>query len=441
MKQNFSMKNRHIFWMAWRYLIVRKKGSGLSFMTVVSILGIAIGVMVLIVVMSVMGGFGDDWHKKMLAGTPHLEITAVNSLLGFSLNKYPVEELSKKVKNPQIIQPYIQSDVILKHSKYIQPVVLFGIDPTQSEYPWSFGKPQIEQNHPDFLMLTKNHKPILSSEDSSYPGIILGEGLARNLNVSEGDEIKILNPQNVISSGSMLTEGVVSKTYVVVGIFFTGSSDYDNKWAVTSIDNARKFLLDYDTGLDAERYVSGVAINVEDPFSVGSIKNMFHSEDKKYDELKVITWQETNSALLFALKLEKYTMGSILMLIVLVAAFSISCTLMMTVYHKRAQLSLLRAIGMSKEQVIKLFLSHGFVISSVGILIGLLCGIGLCFLISWVKFVSLPHGLYYLRYLPVKFIPWSYVVICVCSWILSLIAAVYPAYIGASKSPVEGLNV
>ena len=243
MSQNFSMKNRHIFWMAWRYLIVRKKGSGLSFMTIVSILGIAIGVMVLIVVMSVMGGFGDDWHRKMLSGTPHLEITAKNSLLGFSLNKYSVEELSSKIPDTQIVQPYIQSDVILKHSKYIQPVVLFGIDPDQKEFPWSFGKEEIEQNHPDFSMLKAQHKPILSHDDSRYPGIILGEGLARNLNVSEGDEITVLNPQNVISSGAMVTDGVVSKKYVVVGLFFTGSADFDNKWAVTSLDNARKFLL------------------------------------------------------------------------------------------------------------------------------------------------------------------------------------------------------
>ena len=441
MSQNFSMKNRYIFWMAWRYLIARRKGSGLSFMTIVSILGIAIGVMVLIVVMSVMGGFGDDWHKKMLSGTPHLEITAKNSLLGFSLSKYPMEELSRLVPDTEIVQPYIQSDVILKHSKYIQPVVLFGVDPNQTEYPWSFGKKDVEQNHPDFSMLLKEHRPILSHDDSTYPGVILGEGLARNLNVSEGDEVTILNPQNVISSGVMVTDGVVSKKYVVVGLFFTGSADFDNKWAITSLDNARKFLLDYDTSLDTEQYVSGIAINVKDPFRVDALKKVLITPDKRYEELKTITWQETNSALLFALKLEKYTMGSILMLIVLVAAFSISCTLMMTVYHKRTQLSLLRAIGMSKEQVIKLFLSHGFVIASVGIFLGLVCGIGLCFLISSLKFISLPQGLYYMKYLPVKFMPWSYVVICICSWFLSLVAAVYPAYIGANRNPVDGLNV
>ena len=427
--------------MAWRYLIAKRKGSGLSFMTITSILGIAIGVMVLIVVMSVMAGFGDDWHKKMLSGAPHLEITAKNSLLGFSLNKYPMEELASRVPDAQIVQPYIQSDVILKHSKYIQPVVLFGIELNQSEYPWPFGKEDVEQNHPDFSMLAKQHKPILSHDNSLYPGVILGEGLARNLNVSEGDEITILNPQNVISSGAVLTDGVVSKKYVVVGLFFTGSADFDNKWAITSLDNARKFLLDYDQSLDAEQYVSGIAINVKDPFSVDRLKKILVTPDNKYEELKTVTWQETNSALLFALKLEKYTMGSILMLIVLVAAFSISCTLMMTVYHKRTQLSLLRSIGMSKEQVVKLFLSHGFVIASVGIFLGLICGIGLCFLISGFKFISLPQSIYYLKYLPVKFIPGSYVVICICSWILSLVAAVYPAYIGASRNPVDGLNV
>jgi lipoprotein-releasing system permease protein len=144
--------------------------------------------------------------------------------------------------------------------------------------------------------------------------------------------------------------------------------------------------------------------------------------------------------LLFALKLEKFAMGSILMLIVVVAAFSISGTMMMTVFHKRGQVSLLRSLGMTKGDIARLYMAHGFAIGTIGIFCGLLMGIALCALIKSFQFIELPAGIYHLKSLPCKWLWADYFVICICAWIFSLAAAAYPSLTAAKQDPSVGLR-
>jgi lipoprotein-releasing system permease protein len=148
----------------------------------------------------------------------------------------------------------------------------------------------------------------------------------------------------------------------------------------------------------------------------------------------------TNKSLLFALKLEKFTMGSILMLIVLVAAFSISGTMIMTVFHKKGQVSILRSLGMTQGEIARLFLAHGFTIGTVGVAFGLLGGVGICYLIKSTHVFPLPEGIYYLRTLPVKFLPFEYFVICVCAWMFALLASTYPAIAASRQNPSDGVR-
>ena len=133
-------------------------------------------------------------------------------------------------------------------------------------------------------------------------------------------------------------------------------------------------------------------------------------------------------------------MGAILMLIVLVAAFSISGTMIMTVFHKRAQVSILRSLGMSQSEVVKLFLAHGLTIGTVGVAFGLFFGLVFCNLIRFTKLFPLPEGMYLLRVLPVKFLPFEYFVICFCAWVFALLASAYPAVAAARQNPSDGVR-
>ncbi len=229
--------------------------------------------------------------------------------------------------------------------------------------------------------------------------------------------------------------GTTIRRFSLVGIFMSNQFDYDAKWAVTSLDQARRFMLDYGPELDQEKFVSGYAFNVKEPEYISQIEARLD----KTGDLVPTTWEQSNQSLLLALKLEKFAMGSILMLIVVVAAFSISGTMMMTVYYKRTAISLLRALGMSRRQIARLYLTQGLGIGIGGSTLGLGLGLSFCWLISSFQAIPLP-AIYTLKELPVKFIWTAYPVIVGFSVLFSLIAAVYPAWVAAIQEPSEGLR-
>lgn len=425
---------RFLTWVAWRYLVNRRGKSGLSVMTTISIVGVTIGVAALIVVLSVMGGFEQDLKEKMLRGQPHVEILGQNALAGFSLKQYPIETIKSLV--PKVIgaEAYTQADVALKQGKHFATAVMFGVDPTAKGHMWGFGEAMTEGK---LTSLEGLHRPLVTSPeegvDQQFPGIVLGEQLAGQLAANIGDEISVItpNPRAEVSEGATLT-----RSYILVGIFNTGLFNYDAKWAVVSLAEGRKFLTDYDETLDEQEYVTGIALNVDNPMDIEKLIGKI--TEKK--DLKPQTWKDSNAALLFALKLEKFTMGAILMLIVLVAAFSISGTMMMTVFHRKTQICLLRALGLRQSDIVKAFLLQGGVIGGVGVAIGVLTGLAICLIIYVLHRFQITPNIYFLRALPVKFLPVDYGVIAAFALGLALFGAFYPAFMASRQDPSRGLR-
>lgn len=405
-------------------------------MTVVSIAGVAIGVGALVLVLSVMGGFEADLRRKMLSGEPHLEvISGSNALGGFSLKEYPIKNFKKLIPEATAIEPFVTSDVVLKRRGFVTAAILIGVRQEMiGSKLWAFDG---AFSSGEFENIFKTQKPEIPQQAGVYdelPGIALGDKLALQIGADIGDEITVLSPQT--SPSIALAGGTLARRYVVTGKISTGQASYDGKWSVTSLDEGRHFMADYDPSLSSEEYVTGVALNVPNPMAIDE----FAERLKKWADLAPKTWKMTNKSLLFALKLEKFTMGAILMLIVLVAAFSISGTMIMTVFHKRGQVSILRSLGMSQNEVLRLFLGHGLVIGSVGVGVGLGLGLLACNLIRFTKLFPLPEGMYYLRMLPVKFLPFEYGVICLCAWAFALIASAYPAVAASRQNPSDGVR-
>ena len=425
-----------IWWIAWRQFSARRQRGGLSFMTVVSIAGVAIGVFALVLVLSVMAGFESDLGEKMLTGQPHIEIiSATNALGGFSLKEHPLKKFQKEFPKALAIEPFVSSDVVLKRRNYVTSATLIGVrQEEESTKMWAFDGKFSEGEFKDLFAVHRPRNPLQFNIIEKSPGIALGDQLALQINADVGDEITVLSPQ--ASSGSAMGGGTLARRYVVTGKISTGMFNFDAKWAVMSLDEGRKYMPDYDPSLSADEYVTGVAMNVPNPDDL----DPYTSKIKSWAGLGMKTWKMTNKSLLFALKLEKFTMGSILMLIVLVAAFSISGTMIMTVFHKSGQVSILRSLGMSQRDVAKLFLAHGFTIGTVGVFIGLIGGIGMCYLIRFSQGFKLPAGIYYLKSLPVKFLPVEYMVICLFAWMFALIASAYPALIASKQNPSDGVR-
>lgn len=442
--------HKYLIWMSWRHLVSRK-GESISIMTIISILGVAIGVATLVIVLSVMGGLENNLKQKMFKGLPHLEIMHSNPLIGFSLKEQPLANFSQKLPKNSNIEAYTKSDVLLKNGKNFSSAVLFGINPQDEGSIWGFRPHKclgqfylpIENNNNTGDNTKKSpcktaikhldSKGFESYHETDYiGGVLLGEDLADQLGVSLGQVISILNPST--QYGNFLSGGQVYARFRVIGKFQTDLPHFDSKYAVVSINAGRKYLVDYDSSLDEKEFVSGIAINLKNPEQIDDLVPKLNL----HNNLKITTWKDTNNSLLVALKLEKFTMGAILLLIILVAAFSISGTIMMTVFHKRTQISLMKALGMTKWDIAKLFLFCGLFIGSLGVIIGLLLGVSVCGFLYLLQFVHLPLSI--LSELPVKFLVFEYFIICSCAWILSLLAVVYPSLIAAKQDPVDGLR-
>jgi lipoprotein-releasing system permease protein len=425
-----------IWWLAWRQFSARRHGSGLSFMTTVSVIGVAIGVGALVVVLSVMGGFEQDLRRKMLSGEPHIEIIAAgHALAGFSLKEHPLKEFRLAFPKALAIEPFVSGEVVLKRRGFVTAATVFGVrEEAEGSKLWAFDGAFADGEWFDLFKLHRPRLPQQAGVIDNLPGIALGDQLALQIGADIGDEITALSPQ--ASSSGALAGGTLARRYVVTGKISTGLFNYDSKWAVVALDEGRYFMPDYDASLKEADYVTGIAMNVPDPLHL----DPYEKQIKNWADLAIKTWQITNKPLLFALKLEKVTMGSILMLVVLVAAFSISGTMIMTVFHKHAEVSILRSMGMSQKEIAKLFLAHGFTLGTVGVFLGLAGGITLCLMIKFTTFVPLPAGMYYLKTLPVRFLPFDYFVISACAWIFALMASTYPAIAASRQNPSDGVR-
>jgi len=428
-----------LLWLAWRQLVTHDKQLGLSFMTWLSVLGVTIGVASLIIVLSVMAGFSSDLQKKLLKGQPHLTLFAKNRSLGLSLNTGILDKIYKN--HPTVINqtPFIQNDVVLTHIKHVSTSVLIGLSSDDSQDAWGI-------HHSLLHGSKKNLKQTFRAnsfprdeliENRSLPGIVLGDKLAYNLSAEIGDVITVMKPQTTLSS-IVFTGETKDKKFVVIDKFHSGLSNHDSRWAIVSIIHARQFLSDYTTMFDKINYVSHIAMRLADPYQALETSRKIQKNMPHY---QVKTWQEENRSLLFALKLEKFAMGAILMLIVLVAAFSISGTVMMSIFHRGYQISLLRALGMNKRQILAVFVLYGANIGLIGIIVGALIGMGVCWLIAsnWL-WIPLPSGSFELSYLRIKFLPFDYFVICTIAFLLVLFSAVYPSFVAANNNPTTSLR-
>lgn len=410
-------------WLALRNLLGQKK-RGLSFMTICSIFGVTIGVSALIVVLSVMGGFERDLKRKMLSGEPHIELQHDNAIRGFSKAELSLQAMKKLLPSAQVA-PFTKAAVVLKHRKYLATAEIIGIDPKEDNSGWAFAR----------SILEGKLAAIAPDPARDNPGIVLGDGLRAQLGLDIGEAVTVFSPQ-IDASDSLLAGDTLARTYTVVGSFYTGQVEFDAKWAVVALPEGRKFMTDYDESLDDEGFVTGYGLTIPKPMAVDDLVARL----KLPKGLVAKTWKDNNAAIIFALTLEKYTMGAILLLIVVVAAFSISGTIMMTVFHKQVQISLLRAIGLNRQQVTGYFMLQGLWIGVIGVVVGNLLGLGICFVLFTLKSGEIPASINSLTALPVKFLPLEYSVISVLALLLTIVGAIYPAILAARQVPSAGLR-
>ncbi len=272
--------------------------------------------------------------------------------------------------------------------------------------------------------------PLTHDGGSDYPGripgLIVGTELATSLNVRLGDEVNIVSPR-----GEMGPTGPIprSRPFRIVGIFYSGMYEYDANHVYTSLEDAGR-LLDFEgaTGIELRTF--------DVDASVAIAERLREQLDPRFE---VLDWQELNSSLFFALRLEKIAMFVVLTFIILVASFSIVAMLIMIVIEKAREIAILKSMGSTNAEIMKIFVYQGVVIGTMGAIAGLTLGLTICYLLATVG-LPLDSEVYYISTLPVEVDPADVVAVVICAIAISFLATLYPSYQAARLNPVEGLS-
>jgi lipoprotein-releasing system permease protein len=401
-----------------RYLRARRQETFISLITVISVLGVMIGVMTLNVVMAVMTGFEETLRDRLLGINAHIALLKS----GDQLSEYK-ELLQQVVKQEGVVaaSPAIYGQVMLTSGSRVSGVVVRGVDPDRINAVVDLQR-YMKQGS---IAGLKQQNPVqLQDRTITLPGVIMGERLAAQLGLFVGSPVQVVSPL-----GSPTAIGVIPKVrrFVVTGLLNTGMSEIDSTLVFMGLADAQKF---FELG-DA---VSNIEIRVDD------VNDSREIADRIQLQLgfPYITedWTRLWPNLFSALQLEKTVYFLVLLLMVLIGAFNIISTLVMVVMEKRKDIAILMSMGATRASIRKIFLLKGFIIGIVGTMLGLLLGLLVCTLIAQYRF-ELPKDVFLISTVPVRIYFSNFMIVTVASFIVCLLASIYPARQAAKLDPVE----
>jgi len=403
------------FFIAFRYLFSRRKQTFIYIISLMSILGVALGVAALVVVLGVYNGFTTDIKDKILGANAHV---IVMSHLPWTLdNKEKL--LAEITQYPGVKEatPFLYSEVMLSSPNGVKGLVLRGIDPNTA--------PKVLQV---LNLLVEGSIDGLKDEENSS-GIIIGFELAKRLSLKMGDRVNLLSP-----SGTKTTSGFSPKirAFSVAGIFKTGMFEYDSSLGFISLDKARNVL-----GLSSNR-ISGIEVTVDDVYNADKIAAGL--ADKLGNPFYVRHWMEMNANLFAALKLEKIGMFILLTMIVLISSFSIVTSLVMMVMEKTRDIAIMMSMGATRGMIRRIFMLQGTIIGIIGTMTGYVLGFSLAALLKKYQFIKLPQGVYTLDHLPIIITVEDSLIIGVSAMLICFLATIYPSRQAAFLNPVDALR-
>ncbi len=402
---------------AFRYLIAKRKQVFISLITFISVAGVALGVAALIVVMSVMSGFETELKSRILGNNAHVVVMRY----GGAIADYSrVAARIRKVAGVRRVAPFILNQVMLAHGRQVSGVVFRGVDPRNDPLATGLQKHLVAGTFLDGSGAAGRQSP--------YPGLVIGSELAKNLGIAPGAKVRIISPV-----GSPTPLGMVPrmKLFQVEGVFSSGMYEYDTSLVYSRLEDAQRLF-----GLGSK--VSGLAVQVDDVYRARQVREQIG---------KLLSypywardWIDMNRNLFSALKLERVTMFIILLLIVLVAAFNIISTLFMVVMEKHKDIAILKTLGLPARRIMRIFIWEGMIVGFSGTLLGLGGGVTICQVLRKYQFIKLPSDVYYITTLPVNMKIYYVVLICLVSLLISFLATIYPSFRASRMLPAEALR-
>jgi lipoprotein-releasing system permease protein len=390
---------------ALRYLRSKRKEKFISFTTWAAAVGIAIGVMALIVVIAVMTGFQDEIRDRILGVNPHM---LISDLSGEIVNPDQVVAVVKNTEGVAAAFPFITFQGLAQSGRRVSGVVVKGVDPKDL----SFLSHLVKQGSIDALR--------------EKGTILVAKELARELGVKIGDAFTILVPFGGISPMGATPETIRVR---VGGIFQTGMYDIDSMLMVMPLADVQALL---GSG------ITGIEVKLKDVYAADTVRT---AVTQKLG-LRYIgrTWIEMNRNLFSALRLEKIAMFIILVLIILVASFNIISSLVMTVMEKKKDIAILKAMGAKNRSIMKIFMAEGLAIGVFGALAGSVIGYLMCVIQNWLHVIKLSEEVYTINVLPMKISVTDVLLIASVTIVICLVSTLYPSYKATKIDPVETLR-
>jgi lipoprotein-releasing system permease protein len=409
------------FDIAWRYLRSRRGSKLLSFISVIAIGGVIVGVSALIVVMGVMNGLQRDLREKILIGSPDIRVLSYGEDLKIA-DWRTVMDRVKKEQGVTAVAPFVLTQGLLSTGHdYVEGAYVSGIEP-QGRGTVDVTSIRQHATQGDFRF---------ASSDGQQRGVVLGKLLAERLNAYPQDTVTIMTISGTKLNRATGTFVPRPVRFEVTGIFETGMYEYDNAYVYMALAAAQDIA-----GLDSS--VTGLEVKTIDRWRAPEIAPAL--AQRLGFPYRTVDWQEQNSSLFQALKLEKLGMGVILLLIVVVAAFNIVSNLTMVVADKTKEIGILKAMGMTARSVRRVFLTQGLVIGFAGTFLGLVLGLVVSVALGKYKLIKLDPAIYFIDHLPVT-TEWSDVALTVlASVLIAGLATLYPAQQAAKLYPIEAIR-
>ena len=397
---------------AVRYLLARRKQAFISAISLISAVGVAVGVMALLIVLALMTGLQGELRDRIVGSAAHVYVLKKDGLGDTE------EEIKKLLTVPRVVAaaPVVLGLGLAKSAGSSQFISIKGVDPVLER-----GVTNVEAS------MKAGSLDALTPATGTIAGIVLGKDLADKLGVSVGDGLEVMTPE-----GDLTPFGVSPRTRVfkVVGVFSLGLYEYDSSYGFVHLTVAERLL-------DRSR-PDLIEVKVDDLFAAPAVAQAIPG--RLGAEYEAQDWADLNKSLFSALWLEKMAMSITIGLIVMVAALNIIASLVLLVMEKTRDIAILKTMGSSAASIRRIFMLQGLVIGTIGTLVGAVGGCVLIYILDHYRLINVPLDVYQISYVPFRLLPLDFVVVVVAAILVCFLATIYPSRQAAKLDPAQALR-
>ena len=396
---------------ALRYLLARRKQTFISVISLISTIGVSVGVIALIVALALMTGLQGELRDRILGSTAHVYVWKTGGIEDYRA------EVKKLMTVPRVVGagPAIMGKALISSPEGRYFITLKGIDPA------------LEPNVTDIeKTMQRGSVKLIESDADGIPGILIGQQLAKSLKVDVGDIVNLLTDQGTISPLGMLPRNRKAR---VAGIFVLGLQEFDSEWGFVSLPFAEQ-LVGVDQVEMIQLRVDDINASPEVADEVEQLGSVYRAQD----------WSDINAALFSALGLEKKGMSIAIGLIMMVAALQIVASLVLLVMEKSRDIGILKTMGTSARRISIIFMMQGTIIGMVGTATGAVIGLAVCWVLNEYKIVSIPQDVYQVAYVPFVVELVDFLAVVVSAMVICFLATIYPSRQAAKLDPIQALR-